>query len=81
MVFLIGRDKYIQAMTAYFKKYLWGNTKLSDFMEIYNSQLGGLGKENPALDIQKWSEDWLGTPGTNCLELQWTPGNSSGKII
>ena len=80
LVFLIGRDAYTKAMKSYFEKNLWGNTELKDLMDVYNAELGELGKENPALDIQKWSDDWLSTRGTNTLELVWSPDISQGTI-
>jgi aminopeptidase N len=81
LVFLIGREHYTKAMKAYFEKNLWGNTELKHLMDVYNDQLGALGTENPALDISRWNSDWLGTPGTNCLELKWTSGNSKAVIV
>ena len=49
-------------------------------MNVFQEALGDLAKEHPALDITKWSEDWLGTPGTNTIELKWTPGESSATF-
>jgi len=73
LVFLIGFDNFKKAMQVYFQRHAWGNTKLSDLMDIYQEVLGDLGKENEALDMQKWQKDWLETPGTNVIKVEWTP--------
>lgn len=78
LVFLIGMEKFEEAMKIYFERYAWGNTRLKDLMDVYQEALGELAKEHPALNIMKWSEDWLSTPGTNTVQLSWKQGQSKG---
>lgn len=81
LVFLIGFDNFKKAMKVYFERFAWGNTELKDLLEVYKETLGELAKEHPALDVVQWGEDWLGTPGTNVIELQWTKDSSNGVIV
>ena len=80
LVFLIGYDKFKSAMKTYFKRHAWGNTELKDLMDIYQEALGDLATQHPAMDIQKWKEDWLGKAGTNGLLLTWPEEGTQGII-
>lgn len=78
LIFLIGTENFHKTMKVYFQKYAWGNTELKDLMAVFQEQLGDLASQHPALDIKKWSDDWLGTAGTNTIRLDWTKGQSKG---
>ena len=74
--FLIGFKRFSEAMKAYFKKHAWGNTELQDYIDIFGQTQAG---DHPALNVTEWSKDWLGTPGTNVLKIEWT--NESSKAV
>jgi len=78
LVFLIGTENFHKAMKIYFERFAWGNTELKDLMDVFQESLGELSQEHPALDITRWNSDWLGTPGTNTISLNWTSGESKG---
>lgn len=80
LVFLIGFENFKKAMKVYFERFAWKNTELKDLLEVYQETLGDLAEQHPALDVIQWGKDWLETPGTNTLSLEWSPESTQGII-
>jgi aminopeptidase N len=55
----IGRENFIKGLRAYFAKFAWSNTKLSDLLHELGVASGR--------DLDAWSATWLKTAGINTL--------------
>ena len=55
----IGRDNFITGLQAYFAKFAWQNTQLSDLLDQLEIASGR--------DLKSWSDTWLKTAGINTL--------------
>ena len=57
------------ALHIYFKKHMWKNTQLTDFISVMETAYYTL-DEKPMgddFDFKKWSDSWLKTSGVNTL--------------
>jgi len=55
-------ENFRSGMRYYFKKYAWGNTTISQFLEA-------IAYADTKLDPVAWSREWLETAGVNSCEL------------
>ena len=75
LVYVVGLEKWSEAMKVYFQRKAWGNARLDDLIDIYQEVLGGEAGSN--LDMKKWKEDWLETPGTNIISVSWSTASKT----
>jgi aminopeptidase N len=59
---LLGEPASVAGLRAYFAKYAWGNTTLTDLMEELEAASGR--------DLSGWADGWLDTAGTDRLSLE-----------
>ena len=81
LMFLIGEQAFGKALSVYFNKYQWGNTKLDDFTCVLNSEYE---KQGNLIKLDEWRHEWLNTAGLNECYPIWDPinkGNNENLII
>lgn len=71
----IGRENFITGLQAYFAKFAWQNTQLSDLLDQLEIASGR--------DLKSWSDTWLKTAGINTLNpvLEELDGKYSSVAI
>jgi len=80
LMFRVGRDTFSKAMTAYFNKYQWSNTKLQDLLDEMKAAVledHGEQEKGTVLDIDNWKDEWIGTSGLNVISPEWDPSDNS----
>ncbi|KJY41152.1 aminopeptidase N [Streptomyces sp. NRRL B-1568] len=71
LVAYVGQDAFLEGARRYFKRHAYGNTRLSDLLEVL--------EEVSDRDMTAWSRSWLQTAGVNSLTPQATYG-ADGRI-
>ncbi|MFI1968190.1 aminopeptidase N [Streptomyces cinnamoneus] len=66
-----GRDAFLEGARRYFKRHAYGNTRLTDLLEVL--------EETSGRDMAAWSRSWLQTAGVNSLTPQATY-DAAGRI-
>lgn len=79
LVYVVGFENWSKAMKVYFEKYAWKNAELADLINVYQEVLNG--EAGTCMDMQKWKQDWLETPGTNTVRAEWTSGSNKIKFV
>lgn len=79
LVSVVGLDNWSKAMKVYFERYAWKNAKLDDLINVYQEVLNG--EKGSHLDMIKWKDDWLETPGTNTVRAEWTNESNTIKFF
>lgn len=79
LVAVVGYENWTKAMKVYFERYAWKNAKLDDLINVYQEVLNG--EKGSHLDMIKWKEDWLETPGTNTVRAEWSTDNKTVKFF
>jgi aminopeptidase N len=59
---LVGEDRFLEGLRAYFRRHAWGNTELADLMSAIGDAAGR--------DLDDWTVAWLDRAGTDVLRLQ-----------
>ncbi|MEV5243406.1 aminopeptidase N [Streptomyces cinnamoneus] len=59
LVAYAGRDAFLEGARRYFKRHAYGNTRLTDLLEVL--------QETSGRDMAAWSRSWLQTAGVNSL--------------
>jgi aminopeptidase N len=59
LVAYVGREPFVTALRAYFRKHAWGNTTLADLLGELEAASGR--------ELTEWSKLWLETAGVNTL--------------
>ncbi|MGH3319622.1 MAG: aminopeptidase N [Streptosporangiaceae bacterium] len=59
LVAWVGKEEFLSAMGAYFRRHAWGNTTLHDLLSALEEASGR--------DLASWSKQWLETAGVNVL--------------
>ncbi len=69
LAFLVGDAAFDEGLRRYFRRHAYGNTSQQDFLaaleEVSPPAEGGL-------QAERWLREWVGTPGTNTLEVDWS---------
>ncbi|MFF4159478.1 aminopeptidase N [Streptomyces sp. NPDC001678] len=71
LVAYVGRDAFLEGARRYFKRHAYGNTRLTDLLQVL--------EETSGRDMTAWSRSWLETAGVNVLTPQVTY-DSAGRI-
>ncbi|MEU7169013.1 aminopeptidase N [Streptomyces morookaense] len=59
LVAYVGRDAFLEGARRYFKRHAYGNTRLTDLLDVL--------EETSGRDMAAWSRSWLQTAGVNSL--------------
>ncbi|MEZ5115735.1 MAG: aminopeptidase N [Candidatus Nanopelagicales bacterium] len=59
LVAYVGEQEFLAGLTEYFRKYAWGNTRLTDLLGELEAASGR--------DLKEWAAAWLQTSGVNLL--------------
>jgi aminopeptidase N len=59
LVAYVGRDNFLEGVRRYFQRHAWGNTVLTDLLDVL--------EETSGRDLTSWSKEWLETAGVNTL--------------
>ena len=71
---LLGHKGISESLGRYFAKFSWRNATLADLLAEFQPA-------SPELDLLEWNKLWIESAGLNCLQIIWTPGETSAKII
>ncbi|MEU1822298.1 aminopeptidase N [Streptomyces abikoensis] len=71
LVAYVGRDAFLEGARRYFKRHAYGNTRLTDLLQVL--------EETSGRDMAAWSRSWLETAGVNALTPLATY-DSAGRI-
>jgi aminopeptidase N len=63
LVALVGREKFLASIRAYFAEHAWGNATLGDLLEAVEANTGA--------SLADWSRAWLETAGPNTLRIDF----------
>ena len=66
--YLVGLDRFSDALKVYFQRKAWKNARLDDLIEVFQEVLGG--EKGTELDMIQWKNDWLCTAGTNIITVE-----------
>ena len=61
-MFRVGEDTFSKAVTSYFNKYQWSNTKLQDLLDEMKAAVledHGEQQKGSVLDIDNWEKEWI----------------------
>ncbi|MDY6055382.1 aminopeptidase N [Micrococcus sp.] len=61
-----GRDAFLDASRAYFRRHAWGNAELADFLAVLGEASGR--------DMSAWADAWLRTAGVPRLSVELADG-------
>ena len=67
LMYLMGQDKFSQALSEYFHKYAFKNAKLDDLLNCLSKYYSS---EKTGLSLQQWKKMWLETASLNVLSCQ-----------
>ena len=62
LVAYVGREPFVAGLRAYFARYAWGNTTLTDLLHELEATSGR--------DLTRWSQVWLQTAGVGAMRLE-----------
>ncbi|RUQ11321.1 aminopeptidase N, partial [Kocuria sp. HSID17582] len=68
LVAFVGEESFMDACRAYFRRFAFRNTDLSDFLDVLDEACDH--------DVRAWAQLWLHTTGVPVLSLD-TPGSSA----
>jgi len=71
LVAYVGREAFFDGARRYFKKHAFGNTVLTDLLDVL--------EETSGRDLKSWAAAWLQTSGVNSLTPQLT-SDAEGRI-
>ena len=71
---LIGHENFSKSLKSYFAEFQWANARLDDLIRHFE-------QNSPKLDLPTWKSQWLCTAGTNKLQVDWDPLNSTVQSI
>lgn len=63
LVAWVGEEDFFAALRAYFKRYSYGNTELTDLLDELEAASGR--------DLSDWATEWLQTSGVNTLSAKF----------
>ena len=66
--YLVGLDRFSDALKVYFQRKAWKNARLDDLIEVFQDVLGG--EKGTELDMIQWKNDWLCQAGTNIITVE-----------
>ena len=61
---LVGQETFRRGVSNYLKSHAYGNTGIDDFLDAIS--------EAADIDLEDWARDWLLTPGTNTVEVEFS---------
>ena len=71
MIYLTGRNVLFEGISTYFQKYSYKNTELKDFIAELSAAATKFGLDKK-VNLKKWTDTWLKTPGCNEIEMKYT---------
>jgi len=76
---IMGDETFTLAMKEYFDRYKWGNTVLSDLLNIFEEKIGE--KKSNWTNVDTFMKDYLMTSGFNNIEIKpWTKSDNKLSI-
>jgi aminopeptidase N len=75
LVAYVGQEAFFAGLQTYMKRHSWGNTRLSDLLEVLEEASGR--------DLKGWSKSWLETAGINVLrpEIRMDDGKLASLAV